>query len=390
MEEKTSILQEAIAEAKQVRQAAIQNAYKSLEENLTPSIKAMLENKLEEELDFDETDDDSLEEANVLKDFKEVKAKANVNEEEKQVEDEEDNEKPAEEKDDDENTDPVEKDAEKVEDDVDDAEKDADTLEKDVEKDEKVADDTKLEDLTLGDLRKLIADMVSQIQAEPAPEGNEGVDMEVADVEGQGEEEPLNAVDMENPEEVNIEDDTDSRNDADDEEIDLAELLKELEEENNSISNDDKNEKFTASCMAAPKFQSIDRKLYYAKRALSESKRKYREAMTVISELRSALSDVNLLNAKLVYASRMLTKNTLTESQKANVIKMLDSAKSPSEVKAVYKTLTESYKEREAAVIKEHRSIASRSAGSSTAPKTTIVEVDPVVKRFQQLAGIIE
>lgn len=394
MAEKTSILQEAIAEAKQVRQVAIQNAYKSLEENLTPSIKAMLESKLEEELDLDTDEESSLEEANVMKDFKEVKAKANVNEEEKQ---DEDNEDPVE-KSDEEDADPVETDAKEIEDDAEEVEDDAEEVENDTkeveddiknaeddtenaEKDAEIADDTKLEDLTIGDLKNLISDLIGQVQAEPAPEGNEGVDMEAADVEGQGEEEvPLDGVEEEP--ETGVENGLDGDDDSNDEEIDLAELLRELEEEDN-----DKNMKCTEPSMSHIRAY---RDLKHTQRALAESKKQVKEAMNVISELRGTLSDVNLLNAKLVYTSRMLTKNNLTESQKANVIKTLDRAKSPAEVKTIYKTLTESIGASEATVLKEHRAIASRSAGRSTAPKATIVEVNPVVRRFQQLAGIIE
>src|SRR5574344_1687029 len=70
-----SLLEEAIAEAKQVRQAAIHNAVKQLEENLTPSIKEALANQLEEELDESDVEEESLEEA-ANSGFTEVKPKA--------------------------------------------------------------------------------------------------------------------------------------------------------------------------------------------------------------------------------------------------------------------------------------------------------------------------
>ena len=69
-----TLLQEAIAEAKQVREAAIRNATKQLEENLTPSIKEALAQKLEEEVELDENEEESLEEATNAG-FTEVKPK---------------------------------------------------------------------------------------------------------------------------------------------------------------------------------------------------------------------------------------------------------------------------------------------------------------------------
>lgn len=374
MAKEKSLLQEAIAEAKQVRQAAIENAYRSLEENLTPSIKAMLENKLEEELNIEENDEESIEEVNANSGFKEVKApKAKVNEEEENDQEEipEDSEKDEEE---------AEKDSsEEV--DSEPAEEDIDKAEDDAEAEEAADDDTKIEDLTVGDLKALISDMVAQIQATPAPEGNEGVDMEAADVEGQGEEDIPIEGDDDAAEEASDESNEEESSD-DDDEINLAELLKELEQE----ENDNKPVEKKASR------EDMQRRFRIMRhKQLCESRRETKEALNIISELKNTISDVNLLNAKLIYTSRMLAGN-LTESQKARVIGSFDKAKSSAEIKTIYKTLTESFEAEKKSVLKEHRGLASRSAGRSTAApaKQSIVEVDPVVKRFQQLAGIID
>ena len=69
MAKNKSFLEEAVVAAKEVREAAIQHAYKELEENLTPSIKEALAQKLEEELDIE-----GLEESNgAVAGFKPVK-----------------------------------------------------------------------------------------------------------------------------------------------------------------------------------------------------------------------------------------------------------------------------------------------------------------------------
>ena len=368
MAEKSNLLQEAIIEARQVREAAIQNAYKSLEENLTPSIKEALANKLSEELDIEECEEESIEEMN-NSGFKEVKAlKTEANEEENEKGEEEE---PVESENGEEaNEDPVESNKDEksseeedtVNDDAEDDDTDAEDVKDSDEVDTELADDdTVITDLTLKDLKALISDVVDQLQAIPAPESEDiASDMEAADVEGQGEED------------VPIE--SEPAAEADDE-IDLEELLKELE-------NEEKG------CKAESVVDS--KELEDTKKELAEVVSENQKALKVIHDLRTTMSDVNLLNAKLVYTNRMLLQN-LTESQKINVIKSFDSAKSPAEVKTVFRTLNESFRAKDTKVLREHRSIASRSAGISTAnPSGNIVEVDPVVKRFQQLAGIIE
>ena len=72
-------------------------------------------------------------------------------------------------------------------------------------------------------------------------------------------------------------------------------------------------------------------------------------------------------------------------------MKSLDEAKTPKEVKLIYSTLMESLKSNKN-VIKESRQVsrASRAAGRSTAPKEVITESNDMVRRFQQLAGIIK
>ena len=57
-----NLLQEAIAEAKTIRQAAITNAKEALEESLTPHLKEMLAKKLQE---MDEADNEEVVDENI-------------------------------------------------------------------------------------------------------------------------------------------------------------------------------------------------------------------------------------------------------------------------------------------------------------------------------------
>lgn len=357
-----NLLQEAIAEAKTLREAAIVNAYKQLEENVTPAIKEALAQKLQED---EEIEDETEEMENIDETrnsgFKEVKSKKARIEEEEETETEETETE-------------------------DESEEEETGEEEETPEEEEIADDTPLEDVTVGDIKDILKDLIAQMSAEPAPEGEFGADMEAADVEGAGEEEvPLTGAE----EEEEFEDSGDEE-DVDDteEEIDLSELLKELEQE-------ERDRKVTTRLQGKEHCSTCnEEKVKKLKRENTELKKELRESKQALGEVTDTLADVNLLNAKLNYTTRTLAK-PLTESQKLRVLKAFDAATSTKEIKLIYKTLNESLDaeiarpSKKATVLKEHKGSASRVIGGATAPKG-IVETDPVVKRFQQLAGIIE
>ena len=365
MAKNKSLLEEAVVAAKEVREAAIQHAYRELEENLTPSIKEALAQKLEEELDVEDLEEGT----GAVAGFKPVKApKKAIKEEDNPDETEEIEDKTEEE---------VEvTDDEKVEDPEEDENPPEEPKEDDEteESEKEPSDDTELGDLTVGQLKDLIATMVSAIAPEKPAEQPE--DMEPADVQGQGDEDTPITGDEEELKITNDEtvekDDEDTE--GDDVEIDLNELLKELESE--------EHDRKVVTHKEDAEFQ----------KELDEVKKERDEALQTVSEMKETLKSTNLLNAKLSYAVRLLSKQPLTEGQKTRVVKAFDEAQSASEVKAVYRTLVESFnseaKMKTGGLIKEHKGSASRAAGKSTA--APIVEVDPMVKRFQQLAGIIQ
>ena len=381
-----TLLQEAIAEAKQVREAAIRNATKQLEENLTPSIKEALAQKLEEEVELDENEEESLEEA-ANAGFTEVKPKKQVKEAEEEPKEDDEEEKPEEDDSEESEEKPKEEKPEgkeSEEEPTDEEPVDGDSEEED--------EDKKLSDITIGELKDIIQDVVAAA-AVPAPEGNEGADMTPGDVEGAGEEAPLGDLEATAGAEATGNDGDDApvetptgEEDTDDEEIDLSEILKELEEEEGS--EEGLQEEDTAGTLKDPKPQAARRPGNTQSRQ-NQDDTELQEAYKTIKQLRDTLSEVNLLNSKLVYTTRML-KRSLTESQKAEVIRAFDKAKSPKEVKVIFETLQESIRPaRRRSITEARRSFASRSAGRSTAAQT-IVESNEMVHRFQQLAGIID
>jgi hypothetical protein len=115
------------------------------------------------------------------------------------------------------------------------------------------------------------------------------------------------------------------------------------------------------------------------------------EALKTIKVLRSQLQEVNLLNAKLLYVNKVFKANNLSESQKVNVVAAFDKAETVKEVKLVFETVSKNVVNKPA-TIKEHKSFASKAAGTSqTAGRQEIIsEVSDTVKRMQKLAGIIK
>ena len=123
-----------------------------------------------------------------------------------------------------------------------------------------------------------------------------------------------------------------------------------------------------------------------------------------IHELKSALevkttelNEVNLLNSKLLYVNRIFKANTLDEGQKLRVVETLDKAETAKEAKLIYETIKDSFgiarSEKASKKVKSlkegFRGMASRAAGTSTAPKKPVLnESNDMMKRFQTLANI--
>ena len=122
------------------------------------------------------------------------------------------------------------------------------------------------------------------------------------------------------------------------------------------------------------------------------------ETKAALETVRAELNEVNLLNSKLLYVNRIFKANTLDESQKLRVVETLDKAGSVKEAKLIYETIKdtfnvakskkESFKTKTKS-LKEGLGMASKAAGTSTAPKKEVIsESTNMVNRFQKLANI--
>ena len=100
-----------------------------------------------------------------------------------------------------------------------------------------------------------------------------------------------------------------------------------------------------------------------------------------------------------MYVNRIFKANTLDEGQKLRVVETLDKAESAKEAKLIYETIKDTFnvaKSKKASknksktrTIKEGLGMASKAAGTSTAPKKEVIaESNNMVSRFQKLANI--
>ena len=77
---------------------------------------------------------------------------------------------------------------------------------------------------------------------------------------------------------------------------------------------------------------------------LEETKSELKEAISTIKSLKKTINEVNLLNAKLLFANKLFRSYNLTNDQKVKVVETLDRTTSVREVKLVFSTLAESMK----------------------------------------------
>jgi hypothetical protein len=362
----SKLLKEAIADAKAVRETAIANAKIALEEAFTPRLQSILSKKLtaemegeEEEVDINE-DNDTSSEIGSGADNKMPTDKVNSAQTDLSGIAKQSGEPGSEVEDYDKVKDLTESEDEFGAEEEIPAEEPAMEGEEEMDDMEMESDEDEL------DLESIIRELEAQIAGEegeeahieePAMEGDEAPEMEV----------PAEEPAMESEEAP-----------ADDEEIDLDEILREMgygEEEEIKEEAEEDAEEMKAEVV---KLQS-----------------ELKEAITVIKSLKGTINEVNLLNAKLLYANKLFRGYNLTNEQKVKVVENLDRTTSVREVKLVYATLSESMKftgtERKVAAKKTVTEGFASKVQASTAPKKEIIsESNELANRFKQLAGIIK
>jgi len=218
-------------------------------------------------------------------------------------------------------------------------------------------EDTEVVELTVGELKDIFRDVFAQFQGGNAEMG--------------GEEE----MEMEVPAEDEMGDEL--------KELSLDEILAELEEEEDATMEEGM-EKIQKPGGTPAGYKSAEPAIEEKKKMMEEE---LEEAKKAIATMREELQEVNLLNAKLLYVNKLLKAKPLTESQKIKVLNAFDRATTVKETENIYKTLNESLATSKTKnSLKESVGFASKPIGS--APVKPIVEMDSMVARWQQIAGI--
>jgi len=365
-------LKEAIADAKTMKESAIANAKVALEEAFTPQLQAMFATKIEEMDNMDEEAENKMKEAN-----EEVKEEKDTSEEDMDL-----NEILAE----------LEKDLEKSnttklslkEDDSDEESEEEGYLdgEEDEAKDVESEDDEEidLEEMSEDDLKSFIEDVIADMVK--AGELEAGEEMEVED-EDEVEVEDDMDIETEDELEVTIDEDQGYNDKLDDAEG--AKHGKKKQDMAQRRADSENMEKAKGKRKYAGDSQ-MD------KEVVDEDLREdLKQAMDTVVALKSELNEINLLNAKLLYANKIFKTNNMNESQKARVLGAFDKATTVKEAKIVYTTISENYTFKN--IKKVNESKLGSASKSISAPRVTkkkpIMESDEMVNRFKKLAGII-
>lgn len=375
------ILKEAIADAKAVREVALANAKAALEEAFTPKLQSMLSAKLSEELE-EEYDEDETSEGMYYDEDEDMDEVTGMEM------DEDDMDEAVEETTD-----------ESIEEEVEDLDEEIDLEEilneLELEESEEVSEETVAEgdeDITEGDEEEVEEGYQSKPNA--TADDVQNVTYKVDNIyEGEDFDldallEEINNLDENNEDEVNEE--------VEEVEEGLMDTLKKAgSEAYKNLFPDEfydsegkimwsKVAQATGGAAAAAKMEGAEEELEETKAALET--------------VRTELNEVNLLNSKLLYVNRIFKANTLDEAQKLRVVETLDKAETAKEAKLIYETIKdtfnvakskkESFKNKTKS-LQEGLGMASKAAGTSTAPKKEVIaESSNMVSRFQKLANI--
>ena len=353
------LLKEAIADAKAVRETALENAKMALEEAFTPRLQNMLSQKIqneiededddkkEEDVDLEERDDDDdMEERSMMKAADEDPSDDHSD-------------------DDMDESNIIEIDGVKYAP-VAEVEKDEDDMDEDLE--EREDDDDMDEDLDLESVIKELESELDEVEKDDDDEKNEEIE-EGEEIEENDVSSDIGKGDNKVNKKANSSSGSGSEGKAKlkegeevDENIDLDEVLAALSEE------EDEDEK---------------------KDEVAELKSDLEEHRSVIETLRGKLNEVNLLNAKLLFTNKLFRKYGLNNEQKMKVVEQFDRASNLREVKLVYSTLGESFNGARKNEINESKGAASKPVASTKSEKEVITESNDLRDRFKKLANLI-
>lgn len=385
----SKLLKEAIADAKAVRETAIANAKIALEEAFAPRLQSILSKKLQAEMEGEEEVDEELDSSDIGSgdedspvEPSDVASDAHT---ELGPESEEETAEVGDELEEGEGHDDEVSEEEEIEEEspahdavgyedptnADDAE---------VSEEEEVeetyhTEEEEIEEEDELDLESIIKELEMGMEEEDEVSEEEMEEMESEEEVSEEEDMEEDNHEEESEEEVEADEVEAEEEDDMDDEIDLDEILREMGYgDDEEVSEEDEVEE---SDEMEEKYESLEKDL--------------EEAYTTIKTLQGTINEVNLLNAKLLYANRLFRAYNLNNEQKSKVVENLDRTTSVREVKLVYATLAESMNF--TGTEKKTKKVVAESASkpvASTAPSKEIISenTNVLAERFKKLANI--
>jgi len=416
MSNSRDLLKEAIADAKSVKEAAIANAKAALEEAFTPYLQekfaaklAEIEMEEEDKMEEAEITDENYGEDGKMKEAKEDKMEEAYDDkmEEADKMDELDLEELLAELEEEERTKDMK---EETEESLTEAEEE-ETEEEESEEGEDTEID--LEDMSEEDLKSLIEDVIADMVKTGELEAGENFeaeesDEEEVDIDIEDEKSEEEVSEILNEEEIN-EDMNKTLEFIRDSAPDVMDVLLKIQD----VVGINPGQAITLAAatagVAIPSMIGLDLKkgeegkskilntiqkvgdgakklLGMLKGAGTTNEVEVEEMESKIEELASTLSEVKLLNAKLLYTNKIFRAKNLNETQKVKVLEAFDKAASVRDAKLIYETLT-TIKETKSPVTESMRGMASKAMGIAP-EKKPILEVNNQFARWQVLAGI--
>ena len=363
------LLKEAIADAKAVRETALQNAKMALEEAFTPQLKSMLSAKLkedefgdEEEFGGEEEEEIPAEEGSYLEDEE-------MGEEEPEIEGGEEN--PFEDEPEVDESKIVEIDGVKYA-----------PIVSEEEGEEEGEEELDIEDDKL-DLEAVIRELETEINEE-----DDAYDEDASpDRDGLAEEDDAYDEDA-SPDRDGL---------AEEEELEIDESIfaeaEEVDDEEEEIEEQSKSSDIGKGDNKVDIADSNDEE-DPGKGKVHEIQSELKEYKEAVKFLKDKLHEVNILNAKLLFTNKLFKEFALDNNQKLKVVETFDRTQSTREIKLVYSTLAEQFSDNGSInkrnPIKESASSAVASTKPSQKSQKVISEEDNVANRFKKLAGIIK
>ena len=132
--------------------------------------------------------------------------------------------------------------------------------------------------------------------------------------------------------------------------------------------------------------------------------KKLNEALDTVQYLRDRINEINVLNSKLLYTNKLFKEHTLNVNQKGKVFEAFDRSQSVRETKLIYNTLCESFKSGKETTAPQRKlasvtstiteGLASKSIASTKPTKPEVIlesansDKNELRSRLMQLAGI--